>query len=60
AKAKGLDLDKMPEYAEIFQYGVPPHGGVGFGLDRITQRLLKLENVREAVLLPRDTERLRP
>jgi len=60
AKAKGLDLDKMAEYAEIFKYGVPPHGGAGFGLDRITQRLLKLENVREAVLLPRDPERTRP
>ena len=60
AKAKGLDLDKMAEYAEIFQYGAPPHGGAGFGLDRITQRLLKLDNVREAVLLPRDPERTRP
>ncbi len=60
AKAKGIDLDAMAEYVEIFKYGVPPHGGAGFGLDRITQRLLKLENVREAVLLPRDPERTRP
>jgi len=60
AKEKGLDLDDMPEYAEIFQYGIPPHGGVGFGLDRIAQRLLNLENVREAVLLPRDPERMKP
>ena len=50
----------MTEYAEIFKFGVPPHGGAGFGLDRITQRLLKLDNVREAVLLPRDPERTRP
>lgn len=60
AREKGLNLDQMPEYAEIFQYGVPPHGGVGFGLDRITQRFLNLENVREAVLLPRDPERKTP
>jgi aspartyl-tRNA synthetase len=60
AKAKGLNLDTMEEYAEIFKYGVPSHGGAGFGLDRITQRLLKLDNVREAVLLPRDPERTRP
>ena len=60
AKAKGLDLDKMEAYAEIFKYGIPPHGGAGFGLDRITQRLLKLDNVREAVLLPRDPERTSP
>jgi len=57
---KGMDLEKMPEYAMIFKYGIPPHGGVGFGLDRITQRLLKLSNVREAVLLPRDPKRLTP
>ncbi len=60
AAEKGIDLDQMKEYAEIFQYGIPPHGGVGFGLDRMTQRLLGLENVREAVLLPRDTMRDRP
>src|SRR3989344_52516 len=60
AKAKGLDLDKMTEYAEIFQFGAPPHGGAGFGLDRITHKLLGLDNIREAVLLPRDPERTRP
>ena len=50
----------MEVYAEIFKYGIPPHGGVGFGLDRITQRLLNLENIREAVLLPRDPIRNSP
>ncbi len=60
AKEKGLDMNDMPEYKEIFQYGIPPHGGVGFGLDRITQRLLNLDNVREAVLLPRDPDRKAP
>ena len=58
AKEKGMKLD--PIYAEIFKYGCPPHGGVGFGLDRITQRMLNLENVREAILLPRDPERITP
>ena len=60
AKEKGLNPDVMKEYGEILQYGAPPHGGAGFGLDRITQKLLGLENVREAVLLPRDPERMRP
>lgn len=60
AAEKGIDLDQMKEYAEIFQYGIPPHGGVGFGLDRMTQRLLLLDNIREAVLLPRDPVRDRP
>ena len=60
AKEKGLDMAEMQKYGEIFRYGCPPHGGVGFGLDRITQRFLGLENVREAVLLPRDPERMDP
>ena len=60
AKEKGMDMKDMVKYAEIFKYGCPPHGGVGFGLDRITQRLLQLDNIREAVLLPRDPERMDP
>ncbi|MCW8966793.1 MAG: aspartate--tRNA(Asn) ligase [Candidatus Pacearchaeota archaeon] len=58
AKEKKVKLDKT--YASIFKYGAIPHGGVGFGLDRITQNMLNLENVKEAILLPRDPERLTP
>lgn len=58
AKEKKVKLNKI--YTSIFKYGVIPHGGVGFGLDRITQRMLDLENVKEAILLPRDPERLTP
>lgn len=57
---KGIDFSKMTFYRDIFRYGAPPHGGVGLGLDRIVQRMLNLENVREAILLPRDPERLTP
>ena len=60
AKEKGLNPDAMPEFGSIFRYGMPPHGGAGFGLDRIAQRLLLLENIKEAVLLPRDPERVTP
>ncbi len=60
AEEKGLDPQQMKEFGSIFRYGIPAHGGAGFGLDRITQRLLNLDNVREAVLLPRDPERVRP
>ncbi len=59
-KEKGLDLKKLSFYRDIFRFGCPPHGGVGMGLDRITSRLLNLDNVREAILLPRDPERLTP
>ena len=37
-KDKGVDFDQMGWYADLFKYGAPPHGGVGFGLDRIVQR----------------------
>ena len=60
ATEKGLDPELMKEYGDLFKYGAPLHGGAGFGLDRITHRLLKLDNIREAVLLPRDPERMKP
>ncbi len=60
AADKGVDLDAMGFYAELFKYGAPPHGGVGFGLDRLIQSLFKFDNIREAVLLPRDPDRLMP
>jgi len=60
AKEKDVDLKTMQKYTEIFRYGIPPHGGIGFGLDRITQKLLGLDNIREVILLPRDPERKLP
>ncbi|MDO8428844.1 MAG: aspartate--tRNA(Asn) ligase [Candidatus Diapherotrites archaeon] len=60
AKEKGLNLDEMKDYSLIFQYGVPAHGGCGLGLDRIMEQLCNLDNIREAILLPRDPERLTP
>jgi len=59
-REKGLDLKRLEFYREIFRYGAPPHGGVGLGLDRIIEQMLNLGNVREAILLPRDPERLTP
>lgn len=58
AKEKKIKIDKI--YASIFKYGSMPHGGVGLGLDRIVQKMLNLENVKEAILLPRDPDRLTP
>ncbi len=61
AKDAGIDLDRdMKEYAEIFKYGCPPHGGTGLGLDRMVQGLLDIENIREVILLPRDPDRIAP
>lgn len=47
-------------YLQAFQYGLPPHGGFGLGLERLTQKIVGLNNVKEATLFPRDINRLTP
>jgi nondiscriminating aspartyl-tRNA synthetase len=42
------------------KYGMPPHGGFGMGLERVTQKILGFNNVKEAALFPRDINRLAP
>jgi len=55
---KGMNPDNFSDYLSIFQYGMPPHGGFGMGLERLTMTLLKLKNIREASLFPSDTKRI--
>ncbi len=59
-KAKGLNVENFDFYLKAFRYGMPPHGGWGFGIDRFVQKLLDLPNIREAILFPRDRVRLVP
>lgn len=59
-KEKGLNLKDFEFYLNFFKYGMPSHGGAGIGLERMTMQMLKLRNIREATLLPRDPERLIP
>jgi nondiscriminating aspartyl-tRNA synthetase len=47
-------------YLQAFKYGLPSHGGFGLGLERLTQRIIGLNNVKEATLFPRDINRLVP
>ncbi len=58
-KEKGLD-PKQFYHLNFFKYGMPPHGGLAIGIERLTMKILGLENVREAALLPRDPDRLIP
>lgn len=60
AKVKGMKLESVKWFADFFRYGVPAHGGFALGIERLTMQILGLENVREATLFPRDTERLTP
>ncbi len=56
----GLTEEGLADYAQIFRYGCPPHGGFAIGLERLTQKILGLTNVKEASLFPRDRKRIRP
>lgn len=47
-------------YVSAFKYGLPPHGGFGFGVDRLTEKAIGLNNIKEAILFPRDINRLSP
>ncbi len=47
-------------YLQAFRYGMPPHGGFAMGLERLTEKLIGLANVKEATLFPRDMNRLSP
>ena len=59
-RSKGMDPANFESYLMIHKHGMPPHGGLGIGLERLLMKLLDLQNVREASLFPRDMTRLRP
>lgn len=56
--AKEMDPANFTDYLSIFKYGMPPHGGFGMGLERLTMTILKLKNIREASLFPSDPKRI--
>ncbi len=57
---RGMDTEAFSSYLMAHKYGLPPHGGLGLGLERFTARLLGLHNVRYATMFPRDINRLEP
>ncbi len=59
-EARGMETDGMDQYLATFKHGMPPHGGLGIGLERLTMKLVGEENVRETTLFPRDLSRLEP
>ncbi len=56
----GLDTAEFESYLMIHRCGMPPHGGLGIGLERLTMQLCGLDNIRYASLFPRDRARLTP
>jgi nondiscriminating aspartyl-tRNA synthetase len=59
-KSRNLDPEDFTSYVNAFRFGMPPHGGFGFGIERFVEQMLDLKNVREVVLFPRDLKRLEP
>ena len=59
-KARGMNPDDFESYLMAHKYGMPPHGGLGLGLERITMHLLGFKNVRYASMFPRDINRVTP
>ncbi len=59
-EAQGLDPEAFEYYTKMFKYGIPPHAGWAIGGERLIMTMLGLDNIREAVLFPRDRQRLSP
>ena len=59
-KACNLISQGFESYLKAFQFGMPPHGGFGFGIERFLMELLDIKNIRECILFPRDRVRLSP
>jgi nondiscriminating aspartyl-tRNA synthetase len=57
---QGLEPEAFEYYTKMFRYGMPPHAGWGLGAERLVMTMLGLDNIREAVIFPRDRQRLSP
>lgn len=57
-KAEELNLDTFHHYLQAFKYGMPSEAGFSFGLERFTQRIFGLDNIRETTLFPTDLKRI--
>lgn len=59
-KIKGMNPEDFKDYIDSFRCGAPPHAGWSIGIERFTQVLLELPNIREACMFPRDRDRITP
>jgi nondiscriminating aspartyl-tRNA synthetase len=59
-RQRGVDPQAFAAHLRMFDLGMPPHGGLAIGAERLTAQVLGLRNVREATLYPRDVQRLTP
>ena len=57
---RGMNIDDFEDYLTMHKYGMPPHCGLGLGLERIVQNILGLDTIKQATAFPRDRDRIRP
>ncbi|GAA6621528.1 aspartate--tRNA(Asn) ligase [Scytonema sp. NUACC26] len=57
---RAIDPISFENHLQMFDMGMPPHGGLAIGLERLTSRILNLPNIRQATLYPRDRYRISP
>jgi aspartyl-tRNA synthetase len=57
---KGLKLSEFKFYLDAFRYGMPPHGGIGLGIERLIEQILNINDIKETILFPRTPERVLP
>lgn len=59
-RVRGIEPSAFESHLRMFDFGMPPHGGLAIGAERLTAQALGLKNIREATLVPRDRQRLTP
>lgn len=59
-KGKGIKPESFEAHLKMFELGMPPHGGLAIGLERLTALILGIANIREATMYPRDRNRISP
>jgi len=59
-KMKKLNPKNFQSYIDSFRYGAPSHAGWSIGLERLTQVICGLDNIKETTMFPRDRDRLTP
>ena len=59
-RSRGIAPSSFESHLKMFELGMPPHGGLAIGLERLTAQILGLQNVRDATLYPRDRYRVTP
>ncbi|NRG46880.1 aspartate--tRNA(Asn) ligase [Bacillus sp. CRN 9] len=59
-QSRGMNPANFESYTEAFKYGMPPHGGLAIGLERLTSKMLNHPNIRYASTFPRDRHRITP